>query len=263
VVDQEPEPGRCLSRREASGHRDRVLTPWRRSRDGQWRWDRRSLARRGFEVGSFQPSETITYAAWGPGGLVYTDATGAGLVSWPGLRSLPPLRMLTPGAPPGSEGGQLSRNGTLAWWATPKGVEIWNTRQRRRLRTLPVGQGAPAIALSDDSTRAGYFSPGQPMRIIEIASGRSVTLTGPQPACPGGWRWAVFSPDGHYISATSHCDHWGYLLKGSFRVTYTDAPQAVVRAGEAYHLRPGHFVQTLEPVELIELSRSRRRRWWW
>ena len=29
---------------------------------------------------------------------------------------------------------------------------------------------------------------------------------------------------------------------------------AVVHAGEAYHLRPGHFVQTLEPVQLIELS---------
>jgi hypothetical protein len=45
-----------------------------------------------------------------------------------------------------------------------------------------------------------------------------------------------------------------YLLKGSFLVTYTDAPQEVVRAGEACHLRPGHLVQTLEPVELIELS---------
>ena len=50
------------------------------------------------------------------------------------------------------------------------------------------------------------------------------------------------------------CDHWGYLLKGSFRVTYTDGPGEVVSAGEAYHLRPGHFVQTIEPVELIELS---------
>ena len=50
------------------------------------------------------------------------------------------------------------------------------------------------------------------------------------------------------------CDHWGYLFKGSFRVSYTDGPDEVVRAGEAYHLRPGHFVQTLEPVELIELS---------
>jgi hypothetical protein len=50
------------------------------------------------------------------------------------------------------------------------------------------------------------------------------------------------------------CDHWGLLFKGSFRVTYTDAPEEIVRAGEAYHLRPGHFVQTLEPVELVELS---------
>jgi hypothetical protein len=46
----------------------------------------------------------------------------------------------------------------------------------------------------------------------------------------------------------------GYVFKGSFRVTYTNSPEEVVRAGEAYHLRPGHFVQTLEPVELIEIS---------
>jgi hypothetical protein len=50
------------------------------------------------------------------------------------------------------------------------------------------------------------------------------------------------------------CDHWGYLFTGSFRVSYTDGPDEVVHAGEAYHLRPGHFVQTLEPVELMELS---------
>ncbi len=28
----------------------------------------------------------------------------------------------------------------------------------------------------------------------------------------------------------------------------------IVRSGDAYHLRPGDFGQTLEPVELIELS---------
>jgi hypothetical protein len=50
------------------------------------------------------------------------------------------------------------------------------------------------------------------------------------------------------------CPHWGYLIKGSFRVTYKDEPDEIVRAGDAYHLRPGHFVQTLEPVELVELS---------
>ncbi len=46
----------------------------------------------------------------------------------------------------------------------------------------------------------------------------------------------------------------GLPLKGSFRVTYLDGPEEIVRAREAYHLRPGHFVQTLEPVEMIELS---------
>ena len=50
------------------------------------------------------------------------------------------------------------------------------------------------------------------------------------------------------------CDHWGYVVKGSFRVTYLDGPEEIVREGEAYHLPPGHFVQTIEPVELIELS---------
>ncbi len=50
------------------------------------------------------------------------------------------------------------------------------------------------------------------------------------------------------------CDHWGYVFRGAFRVTYLDGPEEVVRAGEAYHLRPGHFVRTLEPVELVEFS---------
>jgi hypothetical protein len=50
------------------------------------------------------------------------------------------------------------------------------------------------------------------------------------------------------------CDHWGYVFKGSFRVTYLHGPEEIIRAGEAYHLRPGHFVQTIEAVELLELS---------
>jgi hypothetical protein len=48
---------------------------------------------------------------------------------------------------------------------------------------------------------------------------------------------------------------------GGFRIAFESMTahsggekHEVVRAGEAYHLRPGHFVQTLEPVELIELS---------
>jgi len=50
------------------------------------------------------------------------------------------------------------------------------------------------------------------------------------------------------------CIHLGVLLKGSFKVTYTDGSEETVRAGEAYSLAPGHFVQTLEPVELVEFS---------
>ena len=48
------------------------------------------------------------------------------------------------------------------------------------------------------------------------------------------------------------CDHWGYVFKGAFRVTYLDGDEEIITAGQAYHLRPGHFVQTLEPVELLE-----------
>ncbi len=44
------------------------------------------------------------------------------------------------------------------------------------------------------------------------------------------------------------------MISGSFRVTYRDGREEVVRAGEAYLLEPGHFVQTLEPAELVEFS---------
>jgi hypothetical protein len=56
-------------------------------------------------------------------------------------------------------------------------------------------------------------------------------------------------PDGR-----CQCPHLGYVISGSFRVTHRDGREEVVRAGEAYHLEPGHFVQTLEPAELVEFS---------
>ena len=46
-------------------------------------------------------------------------------------------------------------------------------------------------------------------------------------------------PDDH-----CQCDHWGYVFKGSFSVTYLDGPEEIINTGEAYHLRPGHFVHT-------------------
>lgn len=44
------------------------------------------------------------------------------------------------------------------------------------------------------------------------------------------------------------------MLTGAFKVTYRDGSEETVRAGEAYSLAPGHFVQTLEPTELVEFS---------
>ena len=53
------------------------------------------------------------------------------------------------------------------------------------------------------------------------------------------------------------CPHWGYLIKGSFRVTYRDGPRGGRPRRRGIPPRPGHFVQTLEPAELIELSPRR------
>jgi hypothetical protein len=95
-----------------------------------------------------------------------------------------------------------------------------------------------------------------PATIIGEYEGRSVDASGIRIAFES--MPAHFPPDESPFKGLPddrcQCDHWGYLLEGSFRVSYLDGPDEVVRAGEAYHLRPGHFLQTLEPVELIELS---------
>lgn len=50
------------------------------------------------------------------------------------------------------------------------------------------------------------------------------------------------------------CPHWGYLVKGKFRVRFTDGQEEIVSAGSAYYLRPGHHFFTLDDVEVIEFS---------
>jgi hypothetical protein len=49
-------------------------------------------------------------------------------------------------------------------------------------------------------------------------------------------------------------DHRGHVFKGSFRITYTDGRKECSAAGQANHLRPRHFVETLEPVAVMEIS---------
>ena len=46
----------------------------------------------------------------------------------------------------------------------------------------------------------------------------------------------------------------GYVFKGSFRITYAMGRKEYSAAGRANRLRPRHFVQTLEPVTVIEIS---------
>ena len=55
-------------------------------------------------------------------------------------------------------------------------------------------------------------------------------------------------PDGR-----CQCPHWGYVLKGRFRVKYADREE-VISAGDAYYLEPGHIPVVEEDVELIEFS---------
>jgi WD40 repeat protein len=158
----------------------------------------------GFELKDLDTRDVITQGGWARDRFVIVDATGARIWEWPSLRPLPPLRMLTPGAPPGSEGGNSSQDGTLVTWHTPTGTEIWNTRQRRIVGMLPVGT-AYGIAFSGDSRRIGYFDPASPMEIVDIASAHKLALQGSPPPCSVGWRWAVFSPDGRFIAATTLC----------------------------------------------------------
>lgn len=49
-------------------------------------------------------------------------------------------------------------------------------------------------------------------------------------------------------------DHRGYVFKGSFRITTPMGRKEYSAAGQANHLRPRHFVQTLEPFAVMEIS---------
>jgi hypothetical protein len=48
--------------------------------------------------------------------------------------------------------------------------------------------------------------------------------------------------------------HWGYVFKGQFRVIYKDGREEVVKAGEAYHVEPGHTVISEAGTEILEFS---------
>jgi hypothetical protein len=51
-----------------------------------------------------------------------------------------------------------------------------------------------------------------------------------------------------------HAPHWGYVLKGSIHVHYSDGKEEVVRAGEVYYWPPGHTVWVDEDYAAVEFS---------
>jgi hypothetical protein len=53
------------------------------------------------------------------------------------------------------------------------------------------------------------------------------------------------------------CPHWGYLFRGSFKLTYTDGHEEIVRSGQAYYAPPGHRFLALEDCETVEFSPTR------
>jgi hypothetical protein len=47
--------------------------------------------------------------------------------------------------------------------------------------------------------------------------------------------------------------HWGYILKGLVRVKQSDGDE-LLRAGDVYHLEPGHVPVFEEDTEILEFS---------
>jgi hypothetical protein len=47
--------------------------------------------------------------------------------------------------------------------------------------------------------------------------------------------------------------HWGYVLKGRLRIQYADGEE-VLRAGDFYHMPPGHTGIAEEDTEFLEIA---------
>jgi hypothetical protein len=51
-----------------------------------------------------------------------------------------------------------------------------------------------------------------------------------------------------------HCPHWGYVIKGSIHLKYTDGREETVRAGEMWYAAPGHTAWCDEDTEYLDVS---------
>ena len=50
------------------------------------------------------------------------------------------------------------------------------------------------------------------------------------------------------------CPHWGFVIEGRIRVSYTDGTEETVGAGEIYYWPSGHTIVVEEPVKMVEFS---------
>ena len=50
--------------------------------------------------------------------------------------------------------------------------------------------------------------------------------------------------------------HWGFVLKGSGTIRYTDGSEETISEGQAYYMKPGHIPKVEEegPLELLEFT---------
>jgi mannose-6-phosphate isomerase-like protein (cupin superfamily) len=48
--------------------------------------------------------------------------------------------------------------------------------------------------------------------------------------------------------------HWGYIVKGSLRLTYDDGKEVVLKAGDVFYMSPGHKASVVEDLKLIDFS---------
>src|SRR5262245_35942150 len=49
------------------------------------------------------------------------------------------------------------------------------------------------------------------------------------------------------------CPHWGYVLKGRLRISYSDRDE-VLQAGDYYHMPAGHTGVAEEDTEFLEVA---------
>lgn len=48
--------------------------------------------------------------------------------------------------------------------------------------------------------------------------------------------------------------HWGVVLEGALHLRHADGSESTTRAGEAYHLAPGHTARVDEATRFVEVG---------